>query len=237
MSLDAESGEESWRFATIPSPEQAGGHTWNGIPHEARNGGSVWIPGSYDPESNLAFFGPGNTYDTAPLRDPVGRPGVTNDGLYLDSTLALDPDTGALAWHFQHQANGQWDLDWAFERQIMELPVDGEPTRVVVTVGKQAIFDVLELETGRYLSSLDLGLQTGIVAIDPTTGAKTQDPMLIPGDGETKTLCPHVSGGRGWLPTAYDKSTNVVYVPIVEACMDLVPVPDGERGSLTTGVR
>ena len=83
-----------------------------------------------------------------------------------------------------------------------------------------------------------MGLQTGITRIDPVTGAKLQDPTLIPGDGETKTLCPHVSGGRGWLPTAFNPaSTVVVYVPIVEACMDLVPVPEGERGSLSTGVR
>jgi len=46
-----------------------------------------------------------------------------------------------------------------------------------------------------------------------------------------------VSGGRGWLPTAYHPESKTAFVPIVEACMDLVPVPDGERGSLTTGVR
>ena len=237
VALDVETGAEAWRFGTIPRPDDPGGHTWNGIPHVERNGGSVWVPGSYDAVHNLAFFGPGNTYDTAPLRDLTASPGMTNDGLYLDSTLALNPDTGELAWHFQHQANGQWDLDWAFERQIMELPVDGEPTSVVVTMGKQAIFDIVETETGEYVSSLDLGLQTGIIAIDPVTGRKTQDPTLIPGDGETKTLCPHVGGGRSWSPTAYDPSTQVVYVPIVEACMDLVPVAEGERGSLTTGVR
>ena len=237
VALDAETGTEAWRFGTIPGPDDPGGHTWNGIPHIERNGASVWVPGSYDPVSNLAFFGPGNTYDTAPLRDRTGPAGTNNDGLYLDSTLALNPDTGELAWHFQHQANGQWDLDWAFERQIMDLPVDGEPTSVVVTVGKQAIFDFVETATGKYISSLDLGLQTGITAIDPVTGRKTQDPLLIPGDGETKRLCPHVGGGRSWEPTAYDPRTQIVYVPIIEACMDLVPVAEGERGSLTTGVR
>ena len=237
VALDAETGEEAWRFGTIPAPDDVGGHTWNGIPHAARNGASVWVPGSYDPVNNLALFGTGNTYDTAPLRDPVGPPGTNNDGLYLDTTLALDPDTGELAWHFQHQANGQWDLDWAFERQIAELPVDGEPTSVVVTIGKQAIFDLVETATGRYISSLDLGLQTGITAIDPGTGRKTQDPLLIPGDGETKRLCPHVGGGRSWAPTAYDPRTHIAYVPIIEACMDLVPVGEGERGSLSTGVR
>ena len=237
VALDVETGEEAWRFGTIPGPDDPGGHTWNGIPHVERNGASVWIPGSYDPVNNLAFFGTGNTYDTAPIRDPIGPPGTNNDGLYLDTTLALNPDTGELAWHFQHQANGQWDLDWAFERQIAELPVDGEPTSVVVTIGKQAIFDFVETKTGKYVSSLDMGLQTGITAIDPVTGRKLQDPTLIPGDGETKRLCPHVGGGRSWAPTAYDPGTNIAYVPIIEACMDLVPVGEGERGSLTTGVR
>jgi alcohol dehydrogenase (cytochrome c) len=63
------------------------------------------------------------------------------------------------------------------------------------------------------------------------------DPSLVPGDGQTKMICPHVSGGRGWLPTSYDPSTKVVYISIVEACMDLVPVAEGERGSMSTGVR
>jgi alcohol dehydrogenase (cytochrome c) len=237
VGLDAETGAERWRFHTIPPPDAPGGNSWNGLPYDARNGGSVWVPGSYDPVHNLAFFGPGNTYDTAPLRNPVHQEGITNDALYLDTTLAIDPDTGELAWHFQHQANGQWDLDWAFERQIAELPVDGEPASVVVTIGKQAIFDFVETKTGRYVSSLDLGMQTGITAIDPVTGRKTQDPLLIPGDGEIKRLCPHVGGGRSWAPTAYDPRTHIAYVPIIEACMDLVPVAEGERGSLTTGVR
>lgn len=237
VALDADTGDVAWRFATIAQPDTPGGNSWNGLPVEARNGGSVWIPGSYDPVNNLAFFAPGNTYDTGPLRDPVATPGITNDALYLDTTLALNPDTGELVWHFQHQANGQWDLDWAFERQIVDLPVDGANRRLVVTTGKQAIFDFLDAGTGAYVSSIDLGLQNLVTAIDPVTGAKTTDPTLLPGDGETKMVCPHVSGGRGWMPTSYDASTKVVYVPMVEACMDLVPVPDGERGSLSSGVR
>ena len=235
--LDAETGKEAWRFYTIARPDEQGGKSWNGLPLEKRNGGSVWIPGSYDPVQNLAFFAPGNTYDTGPLRTPVNQPGVTNDGLYLDSTLALEPDTGRLAWHFQHQTNGQWDLDWAFERMVLQLPVNGDLKSVVVTAGKQMIFDIVETETGKYLSSIDLGLQNLVTSIDPKTGAKITDPNLLPGDGKTKMVCPHVSGGRGWMPTSYDPATRILYVPIVEACMDLVPVGEGERGSLSTGVR
>ncbi len=235
--LDAETGKEAWRFYTIARPGEPGGNSWNGLPLEKRNGGSVWIPGSYDPVHNLAFFAPGNTYDTGPIRILANQPGVTNDALYLDSTLALEPETGRLEWHFQHQANGQWDLDWAFERQVVQLRVNGSLQNVVVTAGKQMIFDIVEAETGKYLSSIDLGLQNLVTSIDPKTGAKITDPNLLPGDGKTKMICPHVSGGRGWMPTSLDVATKILYLPIVEACMDLVPVGEGERGSLSSGVR
>ena len=235
--LDAETGKEAWRFYTIARPDEPGGKSWNALPLEKRNGGSVWIPGSYDPVQNLVFFAPGNTYDTGPLRNLVNQPGITNDALYLDTTLAIDPDTGKLAWFFQHQKNGQWDLDWAFERQVMQLRVKGDVQSVVVTSGKQMIFDIVDTETGKYVSSIDLGLQNIVTAIDPKTGDKIVDESLVPGDGKTKMICPHVSGGRGWVPTAFDPTTTILYVPITEACMDLVPVPEGERGSLSTGVR
>ena len=224
VALDAETGRRAWQFNTVAQPGENGGDSWNGLPQEKRNGGSVWIPGSYDPVHGLAFFAPGNTYDTGPLRNPVNQPGTTSDALYLDSTLAIDPRTGRLEWYYQHQANGQWDLDWAFERQIVEMNVQGRPQRIVLTAGKQMIFDLVEAETGQYLSSIDLGLQNLVTAIDPKTGKKTTDPNLLPGDGQLKTICPHVSGGRGWMPTSIDTATKVVYLPIVEACMDLVPV-------------
>src|SRR5207248_10108620 len=120
---------------------------------------SVWIPGSYAPVHNQALFGTGNTAAIGPLRDPVNQPGVNNDGLYLDSTLALDPVTGRLAWHFQHQANGQLDLDWAFERMVVPLPLQADTQNVVATAGKQMIFDLLDPDPGKYVGSYDLGLQ------------------------------------------------------------------------------
>ena len=72
------------------------------------------------------------TYDTGPLLQPVDKPGVTNDGLYTDTTLAINPDTGKLVWHFQHLPNDQWDLDWVFERQLIKLPVNGVNKTVVL---------------------------------------------------------------------------------------------------------
>ncbi len=237
VALDAMSGAEAWRFNVIPKPDEPGGKSWNGLPYEKRNGASVWVPGSYDPVLNLAFFGPAQTYDTGPLRNLVGEGEVTNDALYTDSTVAINPDTGKMVWHFQHQPNDQWDLDWAFERQVIKLTVNGVLKPVIVTAGKQSIFDVVEAQTGKYVFSMDLGLQNVVTAIDPKSGAKQINTKLVPGDGETKMVCPHAAGGKSWIPGSFNPGTKILYMPIVESCMDLQPVAPGGRGSLSTGVR
>jgi alcohol dehydrogenase (cytochrome c) len=236
VALDVETGKEAWRFYSIPRPGQPGGESWNGLTVEKRHGGSVWTSGSYDPELNLAFFGPGNTYDTGPLRYPSAKRGVTNDGLYTETTIALDPDTGKLKWHFQHVRNDQWDLDWAFERGILPLPINGQTKKLVVTGGKLGIFDALEASNGKYAFSVDMGLQTLISAIDPKTGAKTIDPKMLPDRDHVVTVCPHGGGGRNWMPTSYNPETKILFVAAQETCMQLTPAGTGERGFLSTGV-
>jgi len=236
VALDAETGKEAWRFYTIPRPGQPGGDSWNGLAVEKRQGASVWTSGSYDPQLNLAFFGPGNTYDTGPLRYPVAKPGISNEGLYTDTTLALDPDSGKLKWYFQHVHNDQWDLDWAFERQLLPLSVGGATRKLVVTAGKIAVWDALDAATGQYVFSFDMGLQTLVSKIDPTTGEKTIDPALLPDRQHTVMVCPHGGGGRNWVPTSYNPQTRILYVAAQETCMDLTPVGQGERGFLSTGV-
>lgn len=236
VALDSNTGEEAWRFYTIARPGEHGGNSWNGLPIEKRSGASVYVAGSYDPSLNLAFFGTGQTYDTGPLRNLVKESGVTNDGLYTDSTIAINPDTGKLVWYFQHLPNDQWDFDWAFERQVVKLPVDGMLRSLIVTSGKQAIVDALDAETGKYAFSMDLGLQNVVTAIDPKTGAKMIDAKLVPGDGEIKMVCPHQNAARSWIPTSYNPTTKVLFIPMVEACMDMTPVaPDA--ADLSTGVR
>lgn len=236
VALDAATGQESWRFSTIAKPGEPGGDSWNGVPLEKRNGGSVWVAGSYDPASNLVYFGVAQTYDTGPYRDLIPQANVTNDLLYTDSTVAINPDTGRLVWHFQHQPNDQWDFDWAFGRVLFKMPVGGTTKTVIATSGKQAIYDVVEADTGKYVASMDLGLQNVVLNVDPRTGAKAINPRLIPGK-DTITVCPHAGGAKSWLPESYNPATKAMFVPLVESCMDLTPVAPGGRGSLSTGVR
>jgi len=235
VALDAQTGKEAWRFHTIARPGEFGGDSWNGLSLEQRSGASVWTAGSYDPQLNLAFFGVGQTYDTGPLLHSINKPGITSDSLYTDSTLALDPDTGKLAWHFQHVHNDQWDLDWAFEQQVIELPIDGVTRKLIVTSGKMGIIEAMDAATGQYLFSKDLGIQNVISAIDPKTGEKRINPEVVVGDGKPHTICPHPGGGRNWNATAYNPLTKVLYNTVVESCMDLIPAGPGERGNLSSG--
>ncbi len=171
----------------------------------------MWTAGSYDPQLNLVYFGVGQTYDTGPLLHPSTVAGITNDSLYTDSTLALNPDTGKLAWHFQHVRNDQWDLDWAFEQQVIDLPVAGATRHLVVTSGKMGIIEAMDAASGQYLFSKDQGIQNVISAIDPKTGEKTINPAVVVGDGKPHTICPHPGGGRNWNATSYNPDTKVLY--------------------------
>ena len=234
IGVDLQSGEELWRFHTVARPDGPGGNTWNNLPLEGRSGGSVWIPGSYDPELDLMYFGTAPTYDTEPLRLSLGIEGVSNDALYTNSTLALRPRTGELVWHFQHMANDQWDLDWAYERQLSELEIDGETHKAVFTAGKMALYDVLDAATGEYLTSLDTGIQNMIAAIDPVTGDKTLASIAIPNAETGHLLCPYMLGGRNWQSGAFNKQNKMLVLPMSDLCMMGGPMAGGSL--LTSGV-
>ena len=233
VGLDLDTGEESWRFNTVAHPGEPGAETWNDIPLQQRSGGSVWVPGSYDPQLDLVYYGLAPTYNTEPLLRPVDIPGVSNDALYTNSTVALRPGSGELVWYYQHVANDQWDLDWVYERHIIELEVDGEMKKVILTAGKMALYDALDAATGAYLFSIDMGLQNIITAIDPDTGAKTISPNAIPNAEETHLLCPFANGGRNWPAASYSPINKVLYLPIAEVCMN--GGPTGQGGILSTG--
>lgn len=233
FAMDIETGKELWHFNTIARPGEPGGETWNDVPMDRRSGGSVWHQYTYDPEYNLIYLGVAPTYDTGPLVTPVEKEGVSSEALFTNCTVALDADTGELVWHYQHMQNDQWDLDWAFERQIVTLDVNGKDRKVVMNVGKMAMLDALDAATGEYLFSVDSETQNVIIAVDEETGAKTIDMGKWPDPERDCDVCPNAAGARSWPPTAYSPETNLVYVPIMEWCMRL-----GKSGMqlLTSGV-
>jgi alcohol dehydrogenase (cytochrome c) len=233
---DSTSGKELWRFYTVARPGEPGGDTWNGLPLEQRFGSSTWNSGSYDPETNTLFLGTGQPYPH--IAEISGllplKAGQKNDALYTDSTLALDPQTGKLKWYYQHLPNDTWDVDYAYERILVDLPVDGKVRKALVTVGKLGIIEALDRVTGEWLWSRETVYQNVVSAINPKTGAKTINQASVPHIGMTATNCPADPGSRGWPATAYSPRTRMLYIPLNEYCSDTTPVPI-EPGKTYTG--
>ena len=232
LALDLATGREAWRFNTIARPGEPGGDSWNGLPLERRTGGSVWVGETYDAQTGLVYFGTAPTYVVQPMRVLTG-PGVTNDALYTNATIALNPDTGRLVWYYQHERNDQLDHDWVFERQIMDMMVGGVKRRVVITAGKQAIYEGMDARTGQYLFSMDLGMQNTIDSIDPVTGEKHISPAAVPAPNEVLQglrkpgICPNAAGAHSLTSSAYSPATRLVYVPLADVCVD--PKPGGPQ--------
>src|SRR4030081_1057401 len=104
--LEVRTGKELWRWDVVPKPGDPGSESWTDD-HNAwkTGGGGIWQTGSYDPSTRLYIVGTGNPF---PIYDPQARPG---DNLSTDSVVAVNIDTGKLAWHFQYTPNDSWDFD------------------------------------------------------------------------------------------------------------------------------
>ena len=235
---DVETGAELWRVHTIARGDTPEGNSWNGVPLESRHGGSAWISGSYDPDQNLIFAGVGQPYpwiaEISGLLPKSSDPNVTNDALYTDSTLAIDPNSGELKWYHQYLANDSLDLDYVYERLLIDLPVDGQDRKMVVTSGKIGIVEALDRTTGEWLWAKETVPQNVVLSIDQETGEKTINPEVIPHIGQTTFNCPADPGGRAWQATAYSPRTQALYMPTVEFCSNTTPQPL-DPGEIYTG--
>ncbi len=236
---DPATGKELWRVNTVAQPDQPGGDTWNGLPVESRFGASAWISGSYDPEQKIVFYGVGQPYPwIAEMRGTKPeKPGMKSNALYSDSTLALDPKTGTMKWYHQYLQDDTWDLDYAYERLLIDLPFEGQPRKQVVTVGKLGIIESLDRTNGQWLWAKQTIPQNVVAKIDEKTGAKTINEAAIPHIGKTTVNCPADPGGRGWPATAYSPKTQMLYLPLNEFCSNTTPTPLDAGQAYTGGGR
>jgi alcohol dehydrogenase (cytochrome c) len=236
---DPKTGAEKWRVHTIAQPDDPNFNTWNGLPLESRFGGSAWISGSYDPDQNLVFYGTGQPYPW--IAEMSGllpkKEGMQNTGLYTDSTLAIDVATGKLKWYRQHLENDTWDLDYSYERILLDLTVNGEPRKAMVTTGKLGIIEAIDRTNGQWLWHKETVHQNVVSAIDPKTGAKTINQASVPKIGQTTVNCPADPGSRGWPATAYSPKTGILYLPLNEYCSNTTPTPLDPGQAYTGGGR
>lgn len=226
---DVNTGAEIWRVHTIARGDTPEGNSWNGIPLESRHGASAWIAGSFDPEQNLIFAGVGQPYpwiaEISGLLPKSADPNVTNNALYTDSTLAIDVKTGELKWYHQYLPNDSLDLDYVYERLLIDLPFNGQDRKMLVTSGKIGIIEAIDRTTGEWLWAKETVPQNVVLSIDQKTGEKTINPEVIPHIGQTTFNCPADPGGRAWQATAYSPRTQTLYMPTVEFCSNTTPQP------------
>jgi len=210
---DAATGKQLWRFHTVAIDGQPGGDSWGALSSLYRAGGETWITGSYDPDLNLTYWG---TAQAKPWM-PVSRGMYGLDkGLYTSATVALDADTGKLAWHFQHAPGEALDLDVVFERVL----VDSGGQNMVFTVGKDGVLWKLDRKTGKYLGHKETVFQNVWESIDVKTGAPRYRQDIIDAEvGQWIDGCPSTEGGHNWQAMSHNRTSNSLVIPLSQSCI------------------
>ena len=211
---NANTGELLWQFETIAEMDEPGGDTWGGLDNVFRAGGETWITGSYDPDLRLTYWG---TAQQKPWV-PVSRHMTIYDvGLFTNSTVAVNVDTGQLDWYFQHVPAEALDLDEVFERVLVNRGDD----KFVFSIGKHGILWKNDRITGEFIGFKETVFQNAFTDIDPETGAVTyradiQNAQL----NEWTSACPSSAGGKDWHSMSYHPPSGLIIAPLSQTCLE-----------------
>ena len=212
--LDAETGEEVWRFHTIPGPGEPGHETWEPCPPNPttycdpeawkHGGAAAWLTGSYDPELNLIYWGTGNP---GPDYNRAQRPG---DNLYSCSVVALDADTGELRWHFQFTPADLYDYDSVQVPVLADITRNNVEFKVMLWANRNGFYYVLDRATGRFLTGLPFVSLNWAEGLDDSgRPVETPQPPGAP-------TYPGLLGATNWYSPAYSPRTELFYIPAWE---------------------
>lgn len=187
--------------------------TWP--PDQWRLGGStVWGFISYDPETNLIFHGTANPG----VWNSEQRPG---DNKWSNGIFARNADTGEAAWFYQFSPHDQYDHDGVNENILIDLPINGQPTKVVVRPERNGYVYILDRATGQVYSATPYVHITSTTGVDLNTGRLqyVEEKKAVTGK-VVHDVCPNASGAKDWEPSAYSPRTGLLYIPHSNLCMD-----------------
>lgn len=226
---DPETGKEAWRTFMVPEPGQPGSETWPQGDQWKTGGGSIWVPGTYDPDTDLAFWGTGNG---GPWMGDQ-RPG---DNLYTSSVVALDGKTGQIKGHFQYHQNDSWDWDEVSPPILVDYKFGDKTVKGLVDVARDGYLWQLERTAGKinFITAQNFVSHNVFKGVEPNTGRPIVDPDHKPGTDKLATFCPSLWGGKDWPPAAYSPKTRLIYIPANEnLCTEL----NAERPKYVAGER
>jgi len=219
---DADTGELSWRFYTVPGNPADGvenevlaaaANTWNGNWWQLGGGGTVWDAIAYDPQLDLMYIGVGNG---SPWNQALRSPGG-GDNLFLSSIVALDPDDGSYRWHYQTTPGETWDFTATQHIMVADLNIDGEERRVLMQAPKNGFFYVLDAATGEFISAENFIKVNWATHIDPDTGRPVENFAARYDQTDAGFIVvPGPLGGHNWYPMAFSQDTRLVYLAVTE---------------------
>ncbi len=219
--FDVDTGKELWRTFTVPAPGEPGSETWPKGDQWKTGGGSIWISGNYDPDTNLMFWGTGNG---GPWMGDQ-RPG---DNLYTSSTIAVDATTGRIKGYHQYHPNDSWDWDEVSPPILVDYRRGGRTVKGLIDVARDGYLWFLERTDGaiNFVDGQPFVKQNVFRSIDPKTGRPDVDPARQPGTGKLAEFCPSHWGGKNWPPIAFSPLTRMIYIPANEnLCATIVGRP------------
>jgi alcohol dehydrogenase (cytochrome c) len=228
---DAETGKLVWRFWTIPGPGEFGSSSWPGESYK-RGGGTMWMPGTFDPELNTLYWG---TSNPSPDFDGDPRPG---DDLYTDCVLALDPDSGKLKWYFQFTPHDLFDYDAAETPMLVDAEYQGQPRKLLVEANRNGFLYILDRTNGKFLSAKPF-----VEKLNWAKGIDAEGRPIRTGvqpTAEGTRVCPGFGGATNWYSPSYNPALGLVYFLAVEDCSIYSRKPQEfaeGRGYYATGVR
>ena len=210
---DAATGRLAWRFFTVPGdpskpfehPELAmAARTWTGEWWKYGGGGTAWDAMAYDPEADLLYVGTGNggPWDRN-FRSPQG-----GDNLFVASILAIRPDTGRLAWHFQQVPGDQWDYTSTQPMSLADLRIGGRTRKVILQAPKNGFFYVIDRITGQFISGVPFTATNWATGLDPVSGRPIESPQARYGLTPV-TLTPGPPGAHNWHPMSFHPGTGL----------------------------
>ena len=206
--VDANTGKQAWKRYTIPAPNETGGNTWPDNGSYKTGGGSVWVTGTYDAKTNIAYWGTGNPGPWTPdMRE--------GDNLYASSVLAIDVDTGDIKGHHQYAPNDSWDWDEVTPPLLIDTEIKGRKVSAAVHAGRNGYLWVLERSGGaiKFVNAWPYVGNNVFKSVDPVTGRPTYDMSRKPSLKNGADFCPGLWGGKDWSPEAYSPKTGLFYIP------------------------
>jgi alcohol dehydrogenase (cytochrome c) len=202
--IDPENGNVLWRWDTIPKPGEAGSNTWPDTEALSHGGGPAWMTGTYDSDLNLIYWGTGNPH---PVLAGIDRSGAN---LYTCSIVALDADTGKLAWYFQPSPHDTHDWDAVETPVLVDADFGGKPRKLLMQASRNGYFFVLDRTNGEDLLTVPFVPTNWASRIDakgqPMPNEKSE-PQL---DGSL--VHTYYNGGTNWMAPSFDPQTELFYV-------------------------